>query len=53
MALDLSDNIPVQITDNASDDLLPCTAKSMVVWQSDTDDGHSSICIATPHVDKP
>lgn len=51
MALDLSDNIPVQITDNASDDLHPCTARSMVVWQSDTDDGHSLICIATPHVD--
>ena len=50
MALDLSDNIPVQITDNAADDLYPCTVNSMVIWQSDTDDGHSSICIATPHV---
>lgn len=51
MALDLSDNIPVQITDDASDDLLPATAQGFIVWQSDLDDGHSAICIATPHQD--
>lgn len=49
MALDLSDNIPVQLSDDASDDKFPVTAKGFIVWQADSDDGHSIICIASPH----
>ena len=43
--------LPCAATDDASDDLLPATAQGFIVWQSDLDDGHSAICIATPHQD--
>lgn len=47
MALDLSDNTPVQLTDNEFEDSFPQTAAERVVWQTLTGEG-SVIQLATP-----
>jgi len=47
MALDLSDNIAIQLTDNDYEDSYPQTAGEKVVWQTITDSG-TMIQMATP-----
>jgi len=52
MALDLSDNIAVQLTDNDEEDSHVQTAGEKVVWQSITDDG-GQIQMAMPDSPRP
>jgi hypothetical protein len=47
MALDLSDNIAVRLTDNDWEDSLPRTAGERIVWQTIDPEG-SSIQMAVP-----